>query len=130
MILRVVIQMFVCTCVATLLAMGIGAGYLAATGKIDRGKLTLKGRFGVFYQGRVGLRFLNVMGETVGQVNRNVRVSPTEPLVLTGDSRLTRDVRVPDNALKAALVLLDDHERSLGELARGPVEWFPMPGTR
>ena len=98
--------------------------------KIDRGRLTLKGRFGVFYQGRVGLRFLNVMGETVGQVNRNVRVSPAEPLVLTGDSRLTRDVRVPDNALKAALVLLDDHERSLGELARGPVEWFPMPGTR
>jgi hypothetical protein len=39
MILRAIIQLFICTCVATLLAMGIGAGYLAATGKIDRGKL-------------------------------------------------------------------------------------------
>ena len=39
MILRVISQVFVCTCVATLLAMGIGASYLAATGKIDRGKV-------------------------------------------------------------------------------------------
>jgi hypothetical protein len=39
MILRAIIQLFISTCVATLLAMGIGAGYLAATGKIDRGKL-------------------------------------------------------------------------------------------
>ena len=39
MIVRATIQIFVCTCVATLLAMGIGAGYLAAIGKLDRGKI-------------------------------------------------------------------------------------------
>jgi len=39
MIVRAMTQLFVCTCVATLLAMGIGAGYLAATGKIDRTKM-------------------------------------------------------------------------------------------
>ena len=92
-----------------------------------RGRLAVAGRFGVFYHGIVGLQFIDVLGKSLGLVNRGVEVSPAQPLVLSELPQLTRDVEVPRDTSKVAVVFFDAYEKVMAELARSQLEWFPIP---
>jgi hypothetical protein len=48
----------------------------------DGGKIRIDGRFGVFYQARLGVEFLNAQGEPIGTPTLLGPVSPLQPVIL------------------------------------------------
>ncbi|MCY3021822.1 MAG: DUF4380 domain-containing protein [Planctomycetota bacterium] len=86
------------------------------------GKLSLNGRFGVFYKGEAAVVFLDGQDKEIAQGRKTVEVSPKEPLVLHKAKELADGVKVPPNAAKVCLVILDKSGTRLGTLATAAIE--------
>ncbi len=82
--------------------------------RLAGGKLTLGGRFGVFYRGTTGLAFYDAAGKRIGLAVGKRPVTPAEPLVLSGEAK----VSVPSGAAKVALTVHDASGRELGVLSQ------------
>jgi hypothetical protein len=83
------------------------------TAKRSSGHIVLDGRFGVFYEGYVGIEFVDAHGQSVGHLKLLDRVSPLRPLVLNSAA-----VEVPSHAVGVRLVICRSATERLGELAR------------
>ena len=85
--------------------------------KLCNGKLTLVGHFGVFYKGNCHLVFLDENGKEVKKAPHELPVTPLRALVLS-QTKLAKDIDVPENADKLAIYVYDTKGQFLGELAK------------
>jgi len=81
------------------------------------GKLTLNGRFGVFYQSTAELLFVDAKDNEVGKAGLKRAATPLEPLVLKNVT-----VPVPGAAAKAVLMLYTPDGRRVDKLAGANVK--------
>jgi hypothetical protein len=79
-------------------------------------QIVLTGRFGVFYQGYLGIEFVDARGQTVGTRKLLDRVSPLQPLVLESTG-----VEAPANAAAVRLVIYPSATEKPGELGRAAI---------
>jgi len=84
-------------------------------------KLSLGGRFGVFREGKIGLIFLDAKAKRIGETKPTVTVTPAKPLVLSPDSSLTAESKVPADAAEVALSIATKDVEFVGILARAPI---------
>ncbi|MCX6876917.1 MAG: hypothetical protein NTW21_24350 [Verrucomicrobia bacterium] len=91
-------------------AAGVVAEPLSA--ESSAGKVHLKGRFGVFAPGMVVAEFADAQGRQEQAADPPFKVSPLKPFVL--DSA----VKAPANATSVRLVLIGNHGKAVGELAK------------
>ena len=87
--------------------------------KAAEGKTILAGRFGVFYRGKLDVAFLDAEGKRLSHVRSDRRVGPEKPLVLDDDFKAPVP---PPGATQAVLLVVDDTDREVGELARTRIE--------
>jgi hypothetical protein len=79
-------------------------------------QILLDGRFGVFYQGYLGIEFVDTHEQTVGKLKLLDRVSPLKPLVLESTG-----VEAPANAVAIRLIIYRATNQRLGQLASAPI---------
>lgn len=84
------------------------------TARLAGGALELSGRFGVFYRGTGRIAFLDADARPLGRAEDARPVSPTKPLVLSGQVKSPP----PPGTKTIALVVYDNAGRMIGELAR------------
>lgn len=99
--------------------LGVVAEPLSA--RFNRGKLELRGRFGVFQPAGVQLAFAGQNGEPLGTQVLPLHASPLAPLVI--DTSL----KPPPAARSISLMLEGVEGRRLGELARAAVPEYVRP---
>jgi Domain of unknown function (DUF4380) len=92
---------------------GYGCSCQAFTAERSGGQIRLNGRFGVFYEGRWAIEFIDANGHSIGKRTLSDHVSPMRPLVL--DSVV---IEAPANAVAVRLVIYRFATKRLGELAR------------
>ena len=79
----------------------------------DGRNVRIDGRFGVFYQARLGMEFLDAHGQLIGAANLFDTISPLHPLVLDSLS-----VPAPVNAVAVRLALYGSDLKRLGEFGQ------------
>lgn len=79
-------------------------------------QLSLDGRFGIFYQGRLAIEFLDTSGAPLGTRTISAAVSPLKPVVF--QSTL---ISAPERAASIRLVLYQGRARRPGILAQAPI---------
>jgi hypothetical protein len=91
----------------------------------------LGGQFGVFYEGKAGVSFLDATGKEIGKTPVEIPVSPDKPLILAPSHVPGKGpIRVPAEAKNIALFITDASGKYLGELARCPIQstdWIAKP---
>jgi hypothetical protein len=75
-------------------------------------QILLNGRFGVFYEGQLGIEFVNAHGQLVGKRKFLDHVSPLYPLFLDSVA-----IGAPANAVKVRLMIYRSGLERLGKLA-------------
>ena len=81
--------------------------------------VSLSGRFGIFYRGRLRVLLLDAGGKKIGPFERIIPVSPSKPI--GGQGVFPYFSAVPATARAVSLVLEDLGGNDLGELARAPI---------
>jgi hypothetical protein len=79
----------------------------------DGRNVRIDGRFGVFYQARLGMEVLDAHGQPIGAANLFDTISPLHPLVLDSLS-----VPAPVNAVAVRLALYGSDLKRLGEFGQ------------
>ncbi len=82
--------------------------------RVDRGKLLLSGRFGVFHRGTAGLVFRDGEGKELSRSKQRWPVTPSKPFVLSSELAAAPP---PAGAAAVELVIYDESGRELGRLA-------------
>ncbi len=80
------------------------------------GKVSLKGRFGVFAEGTIVAEFINSEGNKLSTAMFQGSVSPLRPFI--PDTLISK----PDEARSVVLILVDRKGKSVGELGRAQIE--------
>jgi len=101
---------------------GLGVACEPLKAALSEGKLILAGRFGVFYKAEAVLSLADGRGKEVLRGQAKLGVSPDEPLVLSPGSKLAQGVRVPAEAAKACLLLLDASGKPIAALASAEIQ--------
>ncbi len=87
--------------------------------RVDRGKLLLSGRFGVFHRATVGLVFRDGNGKPLSRSKSLGPVTPSRPLVFSPELEVAPP---PKDAATVELVIYDKNGRALGSLARADLQ--------
>ncbi len=88
---------------------------------IRDGKLNLEGTFGVFYKASCAIVFLNAKNKEIAALPQKISVTPLKTFALSRTIKLGK-TGVPENAAAVALYLKDKTGRTIGELARAPIQ--------
>ena len=96
----------------------VGITCKSLVAELENGQLTLRGKYGVFYRGYVRLRFFDNKKLEIKTCPLKIPVTPLQPLELSKLCPQITDKQVPHRADIVAILVYNEKEQYIGELAR------------
>jgi hypothetical protein len=89
--------------------------------ELEENSLSLKGKFGVFYNGTLEVILLDADNKLTETLSPKLKVTPLDPVNISALSQKLNSIKIPDKAAQIVIQLKDDQGIVVGQLAEAKI---------